>query len=60
MGGRRPSCSIRRDRKNCKNSTPSRKRRFIISGLTIISATMDAIYAGMSRTTSLNLPELIS
>ncbi len=37
----------RRARKNWKNSTPSRKRRFIISGLTIISATMDAIFEGL-------------
>jgi len=36
----------RRARKKWKNSTPSRKRRFIISGLTIISATMDAIFEG--------------
>jgi len=29
-----------------EDSTPSRKRRFIISGLAIISATMDAIFDG--------------
>src|SRR5258706_5066215 len=29
-----------------KNSTPSRRRRFIISGLAIISATMEAILDG--------------
>ena len=33
-------------RRNWKNSTPSRSRRFIISGLAIISATMDAIFDG--------------
>jgi len=33
----------RRSRRKWKNSTPSRSRRFIISGLTIISLTMDAI-----------------
>src|SRR5215813_2191861 len=31
-------------RRKRKNSTPSRKRRFIISGLMIISPTMDAIF----------------
>lgn len=36
----------RRVRRKRKNSTPSRRRRFIISGLTIISATMDAILDG--------------
>jgi hypothetical protein len=36
----------RRERRNWKNSTPSRKRRFIISGLAIISATIDAIFDG--------------
>ena len=36
----------RRVRKKRKNSTPSRNRRFIMSGLTIISATMDAIFDG--------------
>jgi hypothetical protein len=35
-----------RDRRKWKNSTPSRNRRFIISGLAIISATMDAILEG--------------
>ncbi len=33
----------RRSRRKRKNSTPSRKRRFIMSGLMIISPTMDAI-----------------
>ncbi len=36
----------RRVRKKWKNSTPSRNRRFIMSGLTIISATMEAILDG--------------
>ena len=31
-------------RKNLKNSTPSRSRRFIISGLRTISPTIDAIF----------------
>src|SRR5215470_15196789 len=31
-------------RRKRKNSTPSRRRRFIISGLMIISPTMDAIF----------------
>ena len=31
-------------RKNLKNSTPSRNRRFIISGLRTISPTIDAIF----------------
>jgi hypothetical protein len=35
--------AISRLRKNWKNSTPSRKRRLIISGLLIISATKEAI-----------------
>ena len=35
--------AISRLRKNWKNSTPSRKRRRIISGLLIISATSEAI-----------------
>src|SRR6266581_224014 len=34
----------RRSRRKRKNSTPSRKRRFIMSGLMIISPTMDAIF----------------
>ncbi len=34
----------RRSRRNWKNSTPSRSRRFIICGLAIISPTMDAIF----------------
>ena len=34
----------RRSRKKRKNSTPSRKRRFIISGLRTISPTMAAIF----------------
>ena len=33
----------RRSRRNWKNSTPSRSRRFIIVGLSTISATMEAI-----------------
>ena len=33
-------------RRNWKNSTPSRSRRFIISGLRIISPTMEAIFEG--------------
>jgi hypothetical protein len=37
---------LRRARRNWKNSTPSRSRRFIISGLAIISATIDAIFDG--------------
>lgn len=37
---------LRRARKNWKNSTPSRSRRFIISGLAIISPTIDAIFDG--------------
>ena len=36
----------RRARRKWKNSTPSRKRRFIISGLVSISARMDAIFEG--------------
>ena len=36
----------RRVRRKWKNSTPSRRRRFIISGLAIISATMEAIFEG--------------
>ena len=36
----------RRVRRKRKNSTPSRRRRFIISGLAIISATMEAILEG--------------
>lgn len=36
----------RRARRKWKNSTPSRKRRFIISGLAIISARMEAIFEG--------------
>src|SRR5262245_9189189 len=36
----------RRARRKWKNSTPSRKRRFIISGLVIISARMEAIFEG--------------
>ena len=35
-----------RVRKKRKNSTPSRRRRFIISGLAIISARIDAILLG--------------
>src|SRR5262249_17036739 len=37
---------FRRARRKWKNSTPSRKRRFIISGLAIISARMAAIFEG--------------
>jgi len=33
-------------RRNWKNSTPSRRRRFIISGLRIISPTIEAIFDG--------------
>ena len=33
-----------RSRKNRKNSIPSRRRRFIISGLRIISPTIEAIF----------------
>lgn len=33
-------------RRNWKNSTPSRSRRFIICGLASISATIDAIFDG--------------
>jgi len=33
----------RRSRRNWKNSTPSRNRRFIMSGLLTISLTIDAI-----------------
>ena len=33
-----------RSRRNWKNSTPSRSRRFIICGLRTISPTMDAIF----------------
>jgi len=36
----------RRERRKWKNSTPSRSRRPIISGLAIISATMEAILLG--------------
>jgi len=36
----------RRVRRKRKNSTPSRKRRFIISGLAIISPTIEAILEG--------------
>ena len=36
----------RRVRRKRKNSTPSRKRRFIISGLATISATIEAILEG--------------
>ena len=38
-----PQLAISRLRRNWKNSTPSRSRRRIISGLLIISATSDAI-----------------
>ena len=37
---------LRRARRKWKNSTPSRSRRFIISGLAIISRTIDAIFDG--------------
>ena len=36
----------RRERKKWKNSTPSARRRFMISGLVNISATMEAILDG--------------
>jgi hypothetical protein len=36
--------AISRLRRNWKNSTPSRSRRFIISGLRIISPTSEAIF----------------
>ena len=36
----------RRARRKWKNSTPSRKRRFIMAGLAIISARMAAIFEG--------------
>ncbi len=46
-----PSCAVRRgayaacrSRRNWKNSTPSRSRRFIICGLRTISPTMEAIF----------------
>jgi len=38
-----PQLAISRLRRNWKNSTPSRSRRRIISGLLIISATSEAI-----------------
>lgn len=37
---------LRRARRKWKNSTPSRSRRFIISGLATISATIEAIFEG--------------
>ncbi len=40
-------CAIsRRSRRKRKNSTPSRSRRFIISGLNAISPTIEAILLG--------------
>src|SRR5215470_13105571 len=36
----------RRERRKWKNSTPSSRRRFMISGLVNISATMEAIFEG--------------
>ena len=36
--------AVWRSRRNWKNSTPSRKRRFIICGLRTISPTMEAIF----------------
>lgn len=39
----RCQCNSVRSRKNWKNSTPSRKRRAIISGLTIISFIIETI-----------------
>ena len=36
--------AISRSRRNLKNSSPSRSRRFIISGLRSISPTIDAIF----------------
>jgi hypothetical protein len=39
-----PQAATSRWRKNLKNSTPSRSRRFIISGLRTISPTIDAIF----------------
>ena len=47
VGGddQRLQCALcRRSRRNWKNSTPSRSRRFIISGLLAISPTIDAIF----------------
>jgi hypothetical protein len=41
-----PQAVSRLVRKKWKNSTPSRNRRLIISGLPIISATMEAILDG--------------
>ena len=38
------SAGSRRSRRNRKNSTPSRSRRLIISGLRTISPTMEAIF----------------
>jgi len=39
-----PQAATSRWRRNLKNSTPSRSRRFIISGLRTISPTIDAIF----------------
>ncbi len=38
------AAALCRSRRNWKNSTPSRSRRFIICGLITISPTMDAIF----------------
>ena len=38
------AATSRRSRRKRKNSTPSRRRRFIISGLRTISPTMEAIF----------------
>ena len=39
-----PHAALCRSRRNWKNSTPSRSRRFIICGLRTISPTMEAIF----------------
>jgi len=39
----RRQCAVSRSRRNWKNSTPSRRRRTIISGLRTISPTIEAI-----------------
>jgi len=41
-----PHTASRRERRKWKNSTPSLRRRFMISGLVNISATMEAIFEG--------------